>query len=72
MADSGCEVCADKGFIKAGGKLRPCPQCNSDSAYEGNYLLDTKGRCGNPAGGGGRSCFLHAGHRGPHTFECGR
>lgn len=29
-------------------------------------------RCGSGKGGGGRTCFLDAGHRGGHAFECGK
>jgi hypothetical protein len=67
-----CEVCKGHGFVNCEGSVEPCPQCNPDSNYEGNYLVDTRGRCGNARGGGGRTCCLHKGHKGFHAFECGR
>jgi hypothetical protein len=71
MARPKCECCDDKGFVRMGGEVQPCPQCNPDSGYEGNYLRDTRGRCTETRGGGGRICYLHKGHRGPHGFMCG-
>lgn len=41
--------------------------------YDFDPILDMpKEHCGDPRGGGGRTCFLDAGHKGPHQFECGR
>lgn len=71
-----CGICGDKGFVLAGPEVIPCPNCNPDSGWEpGEYaaaLVSKSGRCGNPRGGGGRTCYLAAGHNGSHFFQCGR
>jgi hypothetical protein len=70
-----CAVCNDKGLVLSGEEVVPCPRCNPDSGWEPgeyeNMLREKAGRCGNPRGGGGRTCYLAAGHEGPHTFQCG-
>lgn len=35
-----CVVCDDAGLVNCEGSIEPCPQCNPDSGYEGNYLAD--------------------------------
>lgn len=71
-----CETCANKGFVRTGDEVLPCPRCNPDSGfapgeYEGQ-LIEKHGRCNYAIGGGGRTCPLHKGHKQNHVFECGR
>jgi hypothetical protein len=74
MGINDCWTCGDKGFVRRGDEVTPCPQCNPDSGYEpGEYrreLIATRGMCGYARGGGGRTCPLEKGHKGQHIFQC--
>jgi hypothetical protein len=35
---SDCTVCADKGFVRMGDDVEPCPGCNPDSGYAADCL----------------------------------
>lgn len=72
MANYRCQKCHDKGFLRIAGtrEVIPCDGCNPDGMpdTEADHTL----RCGDPRGGGGRTCYLAADHKGSHAFECGK
>jgi len=71
MAKFRCKICHDKGFVKTVYReIVPCWNCNSDGMFDPKDCSTR--RCNDPRGGGGRTCYLAADHKGSHAFQCGK